>query len=78
MDQSRKESGPYSRGSQRLKGLKQRKDLVRFLERSSGQLGRDGWQGERLRVIQARGDGHLDKGWSREEEIRDSEAEFSG
>lgn len=31
-----------------LKGFKQRKDLVRFLERSSGELGKSGWQGERL------------------------------
>lgn len=70
-DQCRKESGPYPRGSQGLKGFKQRKDLASLLERLSGQLGRGGWEGESLRKIQALTDGGLDKGWGREEEIRE-------
>lgn len=60
--QCRKESGPYPTGSY-LKGSKQRRDLDRFLEKSSGQLGGGGWKGERLRiVIQAQADGRPDQG----------------
>lgn len=33
-----------------LKVFKQRRELTRFLERSPGQLGRIGWEEERLRL----------------------------
>ena len=60
--QCRSERGPYPTHSY-LKGFKQRRDLAKFLERSSGQLGWGGWKGERFKVvIQAQVDGSLDRG----------------